>query len=345
MTSSSDPAAIDAPSYASILAAAERLRGRAVHTPLLESPLLNRAAGRRILVKAECLQRTGSFKFRGAWSHLSAFGAARLAGGVIAVSSGNHAQGVASAAELLGVPATIVMPDDAPALKKSNTAAYGAQLHLYDRAGGVDREALVRRLAQESGAHLTLPFDDALVISGQGTVGLELVEQARAAGVYQADVLVCCGGGGLASGVALALEGAEFEGRVRSVEPVGFDDWARSLAAGRIERNTETTGSICDAIMTPSPGDLPWAVGRRLFGPGLAVSDRDARRAMAAAFRHLKIVLEPGGAVALAAALFDQGSANAETPVIAVASGGNVDATQFAEWISFPEWSETGLPL
>lgn len=336
------------PDIGSVRAAAERLSGHARRTPLLEAPLLNRAAGRRILVKAECLQITGSFKFRGAWNAVSALDDATRSRGVLAYSSGNHAQGIAAAAAMLRAPAVIIMPDDAPALKKDNTRAYGAEVVEYDRAGGASREALGERLTHNRGLHLIKPYDDPFVISGQGTTGLEIAEQARQAGVSGADVVVCCGGGGLTSGIALALEADAADWRVRPVEPEGFDDWRRSLAQGAIDPNPTPTGSICDAILTPAPGEITWPIGQRLFGSGLVVSDRDARRAMAAAFRHLKIVLEPGGAVALAAALF-QPDAHRGDAVVAVASGGNVDAAGFAEWTAEwrdPDaWSAEGLPL
>ncbi len=337
---------IAAPTYETVRAAARRLESVAARTPLLESRVLSDAVGRRIFIKAECLQHTGSFKLRGAYSHLSACGRERLSAGVAAVSSGNHAQGVALAARILGVDALIVMPEDAPATKRENTALHGAKIELYDRAAGVDRDALVRRLVEETGRRLVWPYDDALVISGQGTVGLELVAQARAAFGNEAEVLVCCGGGGLSSGVALALEGEGFAGRVRPVEPEGFDDWARSLASGARQSNAALSGSICDAVMTPTPGRLTWEVGKRLFGPGVVVSDRDARRAMAAAFRHLKLVLEPGGAVALAAALFsEEFAAPGAPPLVVVASGGNVDRASYAAWIDFARWSDKGLPI
>jgi threonine dehydratase len=316
------------PDFDAVCAAADRLAGAAVRTPLLESDLLNEQAGRRVLVKAECLQRTGSFKFRGAWSRLSALGAAEGARGVIAYSSGNHAQGVALAARMLGVRAVIVMPADAPATKIDNTRAYGAEVALYDRAGGEDREEMGARLAEKGGLTLVRPYDDPWVIAGQGTCGLEIAEQARAAGVGRADVLTCCGGGGLTAGVALALEGAAPGFRARPVEPVGFDDTARSLAAGARVANARAVGSICDAIVTPIPGELTFPIIQRLCGPGLAVGDDDALAAMAAAFLRLKIVLEPGGAVALAAALCRSDALSGEA-VVVVATGGNVDPAMF----------------
>lgn len=312
-----------------IRAARKRLEGRAVVTPLLESPLLNRAAGRRVLVKAECLQKTGSFKFRGGWSAVSALPEAARRRGVIAFSSGNHAQGVAHAAELVGAPAVIVMPNDAPALKVANTRAYGAEVVLYDRPGGEDRQALGGRIAAERGLTLVRPFDEPMVMAGQGTCGLEIAEQARAAGVTRAEVLVCTGGGGFASGIALALE-AEAPGlRVRPCEPAGFDDWARSLKAGRRLTNPTETGSICDALLSPAPGELTFPVLKRLAGPGLVVTDDEAMAAMAAAFLHLKLVAEPGGAVALAAALSRREEIEGDA-VICTVSGGNVDPAMFA---------------
>lgn len=310
-----------------IEAAARRLQGHARRTPLLSSPFLDEIAGRRVLVKAECLQHTGSFKFRGAWSAISALDAGVRARGVIAFSSGNHAQGVAMAAKLHGVSSVVIMPADAPALKIANTRALGAEVVLYDRATE-DRDAIGARLAAERGLSLVKPFDDPMVIAGQGTCGLEIAQQAAEEGITQADVLVCCGGGGLTSGIALALESRAPGLRARPAEPQGFDDTARSLAAGSIQRNAALSGSLCDAIVTPQPGTLTWPILHRLCGPGLVVSDDQALHAMALAWQRLKIVLEPGGAVALAAALFlpDQVQGDA---VICVASGGNVDRPVF----------------
>lgn len=314
---------------AMIEAAAARAGDRVRRTPLLSSPFLDEIAGRRVLVKAEVLQHTGSFKFRGGWSAVSALAPEVRARGVIAFSSGNHAQGVALAAKLHGAPAVIIMPSDAPRLKIDNTRALGAEVVLYDRAGE-DRDAMGARLSAERGLTLVKPFDEPQVIAGQGTCGLEIAEQATEAGVKQADVLVCCGGGGLTSGVALALEARAPGLRARPVEPEGFDDTARSLAAGKILRNAALSGSICDAIVTPAPGQITFPILRRLCGPGLVVSEEEVLRAMALAFARLKIVIEPGGAVALAAALF-RPDALAGDAVIAIATGGNVDAGLFQE--------------
>ncbi|MCB1333894.1 MAG: threonine/serine dehydratase [Roseivivax sp.] len=311
-----------------IRAAAARLQGHVRRTPLLSSPFLDEIAGRRVLVKAECLQHTGSFKFRGGWSAVSALPPDVRARGVIAFSSGNHAQGVAHAARLHGVASVIVMPSDAPRLKIDNTRALGAEVVLYDRASE-DRDEIGARLAAERGLTLIKPFDEPQVIAGQGTCGLEIAEQAAELGVTEADVIVCCGGGGLTSGIALALE-AEAPGlRVRTAEPEGFDDVARSLASGRIERNAVTAGGLCDAIITPSPGQITFPIMQRLCGPGLVISDAMALNAMAQAFLRLKIVAEPGGAAALAAALYRPKQISGDAVIVTV-SGGNVDPGVFA---------------
>ncbi|WP_281825910.1 threonine ammonia-lyase [Jannaschia rubra] len=306
----------DAPvTRADIDAAAERLRGHAVRTPLLNAPLLDAAFGRRIFVKAENLQKTGSFKFRGAFNALSQLGPG--ARGAVAFSSGNHAQGVALAARMMRIPAVIVMPADAPAVKIDNTRAYGAEVVLYDRARE-DRDAIGAALVAERRLELVRPFDDPRVIAGQGTCGLEIGEDLPE-GVDE--VLVCCGGGGLTSGVAIALDG---RATVRPVEPKGFDDVSRSLLLGERVRNDKATGSICDAILTPAPGEMTFPIMSTLCGPGIAVSDEEALRAMALAWHHLRIVLEPGGAVALAAGLLHH-----DGNVAVIATGGNVDRAVF----------------
>mgnify|MGYP002785848215 FL=1 len=311
---------------AMIRAAADRLRGHVRETPLLHAPLLDQIAGRQVLVKAECLQITGSFKARGGWAAVSALSEDARHRGVIAFSSGNHAQGVAYAAARHGAPCVILMPSDAPQVKVANTRAYGAEVVLYDRATE-DRDAIGAAIAADRGLTLIRPYDDPQVIAGQGTTGLEIAAQAAAAGVTAAEVLVCCGGGGLASGIALALAAKAPGLTVRTVEPQGFDDMARSLAGGERHRNTAATGSICDAILTPTPGDLTLPILRRLAGTGLVVTDDQALHAVALAFAHLRIVLEPGGAVSLAAALFAPGLPDT---VIVVATGGNVDPDVFA---------------
>jgi threonine dehydratase len=312
-----------------IRSAAARLRGKAVRTPLLESPLLNERVGGRLLVKPEVLQRTGSFKFRGAYNAISQIPQADRPKGVLAFSSGNHAQGVAAAAQLLGLPATIVMPHDAPAIKRANTEAYGAQVVTYRRPEE-DREAVAAAIQAETGASLVKPYDDLRVIAGQGTVGLEIAEDVRAAGIALDAVVVCTGGGGLTAGVATAIDAMLPATAVYAAEPAGFDDTRRSLAAGKRVANEPGGTSICDAIMTPMPGELTFAINSRLLAGGLAVTDAEVAAAMRAAFETLKLVVEPGGAVALAAALSGKLDCRGRT-VAVVLSGGNVDASLYAD--------------
>ncbi|MCV2875309.1 threonine/serine dehydratase [Rhodobacteraceae bacterium XHP0102] len=315
---------------AQIRAAAARAKGHVRHTPLLSAPALDAMAGRRVFAKAEVLQLTGSFKFRGAWSAVSNLPPAERAKGVLAFSSGNHAQGVAYAAALHGVQATIIMPADAPQAKIDNTRFYGAEVILYDRKGGEDRNVIGARLQEERGLPLIKPFDNADVIAGQGTCGLEIAEQAREMGIAQAEVLACCGGGGLSAGIALALEADAPQMRLRTVEPEGFDDTARSLAAGEICHNTGPEAGLCDAIVTPAPGQLTFPILKRLAGAGIVVSDEEVRAAMRAAYAYLKLVVEPGGAVALAAALFHGAELEGDTAIVTL-SGGNVDPDLFAQ--------------
>lgn len=313
--------------FSMIDSAATRLAGRVRRTPVLTSPFLDDIAGRRVLVKPECLQFTGSFKFRGAWSALTGLNPGLLERGVLAYSSGNHAQGIAWAARKLGTRAVIVMPSDAPLQKIENTRALGGEVVLYER-GSEAREELGERLSRQQGLTLVRPYDEPLVIAGQGTVGLEIAAQAQQLGVSAGDVLVPCGGGGLTSGVALALEAQAPGLRARPVEPEGFDDVARSLAAGTRQTNATESGGLCDAILTNGPGEITFPIISRLCGPGIVVSDDEVLRAMALAFLHLKLVIEPGGAVALAAALFHGSDLDAGA-VVAVASGGNTDPGVF----------------
>lgn len=308
---------------AMIEAAAERLRGHARRTPLLGSPFLDALAGRRVLVKAECLQHAGAFKYRGARAAISALAPEVRARGVLAYSSGNHAQGIALVAWEYSVPAVIVMPADAPRLKLDNTRGLGAEVVTYMR-GKESREDVGGALAEARGLTLIRPFDDPQVIAGQGTVGLEIAEDAAAMGIDEAEVLTCCGGGGLTAGVALALAARAPGMQVRPVEPEGFDDVARSLRAGKILSNPSEQGSLCDAVLTPAPGQLTFPILAAHCGPGLTVSDKEALRAVALAFLRLKIAVEPGGAVALAAALW-RGEALQTDTVIVTASGGNMD--------------------
>lgn len=317
------------PTYADVEAAAGRIAGFAVETPLIESPELNARIGGRVLIKPETLQRTGSFKFRGAFNRISQIPESDRARGVLAYSSGNHAQGVAAACAILDIPATIVMPADAPQAKLDNTRAYGAKVVTYDRYRDV-REDIAAALLQESGATLVRPYDDPGIIAGQGTCGRELAQQAAAVGAKLDVVLICCGGGGLSAGCALALDALSPETAVYAVEPEGFDDTGRSLRSGRRESNAEDARSICDALLAKAPGELTFAINRRLLAGGLAVSDDEARFAMAYAFRRLKMVVEPGGAVCLAALLAGKLAAHNQTIALTF-SGGNVDPARMAE--------------
>lgn len=306
-----------------------RLKGHAFVTPLLESPTLNARVKGRVLVKAECLQRTGSFKFRGAWNCISRLTPATARGGVVAYSSGNHAQGVAAAAALMKLPALIVMPADTPEIKKANTRAYGAEVVTYDRERE-SREEIAARIAQERGAVIVPPFEHPQIIAGQGTAGLELVEQADERGASLDAVLVPASGGGLAAGVALAVKATSPETDIHCVEPEGFDDHARSLVSGRRERNTRAGGSLCDALLSPMPGDLTFSINKNRLTSGLVVSEAEVKQAMAFAFQHLKIVIEPGGAVGLAALLAGKIAAQGRC-IAVIASGGNVDPAVYAQ--------------
>jgi threonine dehydratase len=325
-------AACEPPNLAAIEAAADRLAGIAVRTPLLESELLNDQLGGRLLIKAEVLQRTGSFKFRGAYNCLAGLAASERARGVVAYSSGNHGQGVAAAARRLGIAACIVMPSDAPASKIEATRAWGAEVVLYDRERE-NRETIAAAIAEARGAPLIRPYDDAGVIAGQGTVGLELAEQAEALAARLDAVLVPCSGGGLTAGIALALADRSPATGVYTVEPEGFDDTRRSLAVGHRVANRPGASSLCDALLVDRPGVVTFPVCARLVAGGLAVTDDETRAAMAASFRTYKLVVEPSGAVALAAALAGRFDARGRT-VAAICSGGNVDPGAYVQALS-----------
>jgi threonine dehydratase len=317
------------PTIADVVDARARLAGQAVVTPLLESPALNARVKGRVLIKAENLQRTGSFKFRGAWNCISRLTAETARGGVVAYSSGNHAQGVAAAAALMKLPALIVMPTDTPEIKKANTRSYGAEVVTYDRVRE-NREEIAGRIAKERGAVIVPPFEHPQIIAGQGTTGLELVEQAAERGAKLDAVLAPVSGGGLIAGISLAVKARSPATQIHSVEPEGFDDHARSLASGKRERNAKASGSICDALLSPEPGALTFAVNQSRLGSGLVVSEAEVRRAVAFAFQHLKLVIEPGGAVGLAAVLSGKIATEGRT-IALIASGGNVDPALFAE--------------
>ncbi len=319
------------PTFADVARAAARLAGVAYRTPLIGSDALDARTGGRILVKAETLQRTGSFKIRGAYNRLSELKDAGRTH-VVAFSSGNHAQGVALAARLLGMRAVIVMPNDAPRLKIDNTRSLGAEIVLYHR-WTESREAIAAKIAADQEAVVVPSFDDPGIIAGQGTVGLELADQSREQASDIEAVLVPASGGGLAAGIALALEARSSGTRVHTAEPAGFDDHARSLAAGEILSNASGGESICDALLAPRPGSITFAINRRLLGDGLVATDDEVRTAMAFAFRELKLVVEPGGAVALAALLAGRIDAKGRT-IAVVLSGGNVDGETFADCLS-----------
>ena len=320
------------PTTADVDAAALRLMGVALRTPLITSPVLDAVTGTRVFLKAETLQRTGSFKFRGAYNRLAAIPPHERAGGVVAFSSGNHAQGVAAAAALLGMPALIVMPSDAPRAKRERTAALGAEVVLYDRARD-DREAIARDHAERRGAVLVPPYDDPLIIAGQGTAGREIVEDLAAMGLVPDVVVVTASGGGLTAGIALAVKARVPRARLFTAEPDGFDDHARSFRSGRREANAALSGTICDALMARTPGELTFAINRELVDDGVVASEADVAAAVAFAFRELKLVVEPGGAVALAALL--RGKLDVRGKIaVAVLSGGNVDPQLFHQLVA-----------
>jgi threonine dehydratase len=318
------------PTYKDVVAAHARIKTRVLETPVLQSAVLDQIAGARLLIKAECLQETGSFKLRGATNRLLQIPDEQRPNGVVAFSSGNHAQGVARAARLLDMPALIVMPSDAPEVKVDGVRSDGADVHLYDRERE-NREEIAAEIAAARGAIVVPSFDDPMIIAGQGTCGLEFAKQV-AARRQRLDHLICCtGGGGLITGIALAMSKASPTTKIWTAEPVGHDDWKRSLETGEVQTNAPGTRSGCDAILTPQPGEYTWALGSKLLSGGCVVSDQHAFEAMRIAFRHLKIVLEPGGAVALASALFRLPEDAKGKTVGVVLTGGNVDPRFYAQ--------------
>ena len=319
------------PTFADVTAAAARIAPYAVRTPLVESWQLNAMTGGRIFLKLETLQRTGSFKFRGACNRLAMIPQSAKSAGVVAFSSGNHAQGVAAAAALFGIPALIVMPSDAPRPKIEGTRVFGAEIVSYDRVRD-DREAIAAKICAERGAVLVKPFDQAEIIAGQGTVGLEIAKAAVHLGVELDDVLVPCSGGGLVSGTALGLKGSGVTARVHSVEPENFDGMKRSLEAGKRVQAPGGKLSIADALMAPIPGAIVFETAKNLLAPGFAVSDAELERAVVFAAEKLKLLVEPGGAAALAALLAGRVDAGGKT-VALVVSGGNAELAQVAEMV------------
>lgn len=322
-------AAQELPVFSDIELAATRIKGEAVLTPLLENVKLNALTGGRVFIKAECLQRTGSFKFRGAWNCISKLDPAVNKGGVVAFSSGNHAQGVAAAAQLRGIPALIVMPEDTPEIKKANTKSYGAEVVTYDRATE-SREKIADQYVAKRGAVLVPPFEHADIIAGQGTCGLEILSALQERGVVLDDMLVNCSGGGLTAGIALAFSTMSPTTKVHSVEPEGFDDYARSLLSGVREKNAKSAGSICDALLSQQPGEMTFAMNKGRLAEGYVVSEPEVRRAVRFAFETLKLVVEPGGAAGLAAVLSGKVATKGKNIGI-VLSGGNIDPKLFAE--------------
>jgi threonine dehydratase len=323
---------MDAVSPIDIEQAAGRIAGVAVRTPLIRSPSLDERVGASVYLKAETLQRMGSFKFRGAYNRCATIPAERRGAGVVAYSSGNHAQGVAAAAKLLGMPAVIVMPSDAPRPKRDRTAALGAEVVLYDR-NSEDRAAIAHDIADKRGAVIVPPFDDPMVIAGQGTIGREIVQDLSALGLRPDVVVVGASGGGLAAGISLAVKNAVPDADFYTAEPEGFDDTLRSFKSGHRECNARLSGTICDALMTNTPGKLTFPITQRLIGKGVTASDREVETAVAFAWRELKLVVEPGGAIGLAALLAGRPAVRGKT-VVAILSGGNVDPDLFSRIIA-----------
>jgi len=313
-------------------ALAQRLASVAVRTPLINAPVLDARLSARVFLKAETLQRTGSFKFRGAYNKISQIPPERRAAGVVAYSSGNHAQGVAAAARLLGMPAVIVMPADAPRLKRERTEALGAAVVAYDR-NREDRAAIAKKIVAERGATLVPPYDDPLIIAGQGTIGREIVEDLERLEMKPEIVVVGASGGGLAAGISLGVKARVPAAKFYTVEPEGFDDTLRSFASGRREHNERLSGSICDALMSNTPGELTFPINRELIGAGITASDAEVAAAVRYAFHELKLVVEPGGAIGLAALLAGKLEVKGKI-VVGILSGGNVDADLFAKLIA-----------
>ncbi len=321
------------PTAADVDAAAKKLEGVVLRTPLVRSPVLDEMTGGRVFLKTETLQHTGSFKFRGAYNKISSIPEDKRAAGVVAFSSGNHAQGVAAAAKMLGMRATIVMPMDAPKPKRDRTAAFGAEVVLYDRAKGEDREVIARAIAEERGAVMVPPYDDPFIIAGQGTAGREIVEDLAAMGLKPDIIVVPNSGGGLTAGISLAVKARVPDAKIYTVEPQGFDDFVRSLHSGKREQNPSPSGTICDGLMTGTPGEITFAVNRKLVTEGYTLTDEEVGKAIAFAFRELKLVVEPSGAISLAALLTKKIDVRGKIAV-AMLSGGNIDPALFNKLVA-----------
>ncbi|MDJ0612764.1 MAG: threonine/serine dehydratase [Rhizobiaceae bacterium] len=319
------------PNIENVKDASSTLADIAVRTPLLKNKVLDDQTGANVFIKPESLQRTGSFKFRGAFNAISNLSKGARSKGIVASSSGNHAQGIAAAAKLFDVPATIVMPSDAPALKVDRTRAHGATVIFYDRENQ-DRDEKAQQVLEETGGTYIHPFNNQDVIAGQGTVGLEMAEDLAALNMTPDRLLVCTGGGGLTAGVGLAINHAFGKCKIHPVEPEDFDDYRRSLISGTLERNVKTAGSVCDAIITPEPGEIGFEINRHLLSDGIVISDQEALDAVKFAYHELKLVVEPGGAAALAGLLQAGKQWQGETIGIVI-SGGNIDPELFARVI------------
>ena len=318
-------------SFDDIVAAAKRIEGVAVKTPLLENHALNALVGGRVLLKAENLQRVGAFKFRGAYNRLVQLTGAEREKGVVAWSSGNRAQGIAAAGQILGIKTTIVMPEDTPAMKMNNTKGYGATIRTYDRYSE-SREQIGYELSETTGAVLVPSYDDPHIVAGQGTVGYEIVQQAQELGAEIDAVFIPCGGGGLSSGTALGVCSQKPDTQIYTVEPEGFDDVAISLETGEIVHADLSNSSICDALLSPYASELTFSIMQKFVTKGLKISDDEARDAVKFAWENLKLVVEPGGAAALAAVLNGKIDCKGKT-VAVILSGGNADAEMFASCI------------
>ena len=320
------------PTYDDVVSAAATIKGEAIRTPLMRCDALDAATGCKVFVKPENLQRTGSFKFRGAYNAISKLSDEDRAKGILANSSGNHAQGVGEVARLFGCSATIIMPADAPVMKVERTKALDAKVVHFDRANE-DRESVLKRVQDETGHIIVHPFNNSMVIAGQGTAGLEIVEDIKDIDEKLNRMIVCTGGGGFTAGVALVVNYHFPQAKIHACEPEGFDDYKRSLESGKLEQNTKKAGSVCDAIIAPSPGNIGFEINKKLLHSGLVVSDQEALDAVKFAFEELKLVVEPGGAVALAAVL-KYGKDWAGDSVAITLSGGNIDPDLFARAIS-----------
>ena len=332
---------LEIPTYQDVTAARQRLLGHANITPLVRHKRLDEISGVNLYLKNETVQKSGAFKYRGAYSRLSLLSRSERKGGVVAFSSGNHAQGIAIAAKELGIAATIIMPSTAPLKKKQGTLSHGAKIIEYDPST-TDRAELAANIAKQSNAILVPPFDDRFVIAGQGTCAVELLEQCAELGVKLDALITPVGGGGLCAGINLAFEQLSPHTKIYGGEPVNYDDHAKSLRAGKRITNTSAPLSLCDALMSPAPGEITFAINRRLLSGIFPMTDEECLRAMALAKETLDITLEPGGAIALAAALSRPKQLGAGSNVCVVLSGGNVDdqvlktAEQFSATLPYP---------